>query len=398
MDKVNFLQQNGQPKRKEKNKAENKQPRDDWTEAVVDNNDQAASKSGKQKIQNIFGRFGMSKKEPVNKLEDKEKQRVRREVLANIKDKNTDSRIQRETGAAAHPPSGLMERIFPQADKTRAGVEREVLSDKEAIARAREVASQEREQRRNGLSGLGETDKEKILAVRKEAEPAKPPVASVAVRPAAKTDSSAKLKLSKNKSDWRAPKILKTNLAGGELTAFFNWRKFFKSLAANLFLACLLISVAYVSLVLWEMKVNREGDLIGAEIDNLTQRVIQLEKKITAADELQRKIELARFLIDKHIYWTNFFALLERSTLEEVYYTGAFSGDVNQAQFTLAAEAKSYADISNQIKAMEHDESVASVDVKSGTMATGKSKSEEPGASDVQFQLVFSIKPELFTQ
>jgi hypothetical protein len=71
-------------------------------------------------------------------------------------------------------------------------------------------------------------------------------------------------------------------------------------------------------------------------------------------------------LLSFHIYWTNFFQLLEKYTIEDVYYANITAG--NGGALTLEATATNFEALARQIKILEQEDAqefVTSVDVAS---------------------------------
>lgn len=109
-----------------------------------------------------------------------------------------------------------------------------------------------------------------------------------------------------------------------------------------------------------------------------------LNKEIT---ELGNQIKIANSALNEHIYWTNFFALLEKYTASEVYYKGFTSG--NNGGLTLTAIGTDYQSVARQLKVLEQEN--AKEFVRSAEITSAR-------ASDlgVEFNITLVLNPKLF--
>ncbi len=200
-------------------------------------------------------------------------------------------------------------------------------------------------------------------------------------------------KLNLNYGQWAGPAVLKTNLVGGEDASGFEWKKNISVLAINIMSAFLIIAVVYAGLIVWKKYASNQSEFLIEESGTITQKIITLEKELDASkvDNFNDKLKLARSLLDKHIYWSNFFGLLERDTLRNVYYSGKFSGDMS-GEYNLGAVTDNFQTIADQIKVMRLDEDVVDVGVAGGESA-GKATG---GSGGVSFRIDLKVNPGLF--
>ena len=100
-------------------------------------------------------------------------------------------------------------------------------------------------------------------------------------------------------------------------------------------------------------------------------------------------------MLDQHVYWTNFFKLLEENTLADVYYSG-FSGD-NKGEYELMASGKHFSIIQAQVERFLSSEYVSSVSVDQASIsAAGKEKASADG--EIAFGLELVVDPAIFTK
>jgi hypothetical protein len=186
--------------------------------------------------------------------------------------------------------------------------------------------------------------------------------------------------------------ILATDLISGEVTVVFDWKKNILVLAFFVVVAGLLLVGIYQGLVLWEDKKITEA-IRGTEKFNELNTQISLEEKgIDEIIDLQKKLELIKQLLDRHIYWSNFFAFLERDTLADVYFD-TFSGDTNGI-YPLTGTTKDFKTLADQLTTLQADKMVNRATSRGGSAAIDK----EGNTDQVTFNLELSVKKELFNK
>jgi hypothetical protein len=85
---------------------------------------------------------------------------------------------------------------------------------------------------------------------------------------------------------------------------------------------------------------------------------------------------------------------LEKNTLNSVNYQG-FSGDVS-GEYSLSATARTFSDISWQVKTFKDNKYVISAEVDAGSSGRSDKEGEVSGESSVSFSINLKIKPEIF--
>lgn len=197
-----------------------------------------------------------------------------------------------------------------------------------------------------------------------------------------------------NTDRWKAPQIIKTNLIKGEVTTIVDWNKNIKVLIPSIILPIVVIALLYGALLVWEKQAEQRSEALGGEIEIISQQIRQTEKGVVVVDAFQKKLSLVSQLLDKHIYWTNFFKFLEDNLLTESYLLGGFSG-VPDGNYSLGIFGKNYESIANQVRVLEANEQVKMVSVSGGSLAQIAADDEEQ-AVGVNFTLDISLDPEIF--
>lgn len=192
-------------------------------------------------------------------------------------------------------------------------------------------------------------------------------------------------------TEWENPDILETNLIKGEVVSFFSWRKNLMIFLNTIILACLIISAIYGCLIYWQQGREKKVKVFNREFIELGSQIRQAEENIEEILIFQQKIKLAGILLDRHIYWTNFFSFLEDNIIADVYYFD-FSGDI-KGHYNIAAMAKSFSAITQQIQVMKEDDRIVEVMVRGGDLSQANKEGQSGG---VKFSLELSVDPKIF--
>jgi len=169
------------------------------------------------------------------------------------------------------------------------------------------------------------------------------------------------------------PKILEVNLIKDEVGMDFDWRSNIKA-PAFAFLAVIFIVIEiYFGLSWWEKDEARRLELIEVETAQISREINTFRQEAAPALAYQNKtLEVAKML-DNHVYWTNFFAWLERNTLSTVSY-GGFSGNT-KGKYSFAGTAGSFAEVSWQVK--QFLDEPLTLSAKVSRVSSGESRTKE---------------------
>lgn len=187
------------------------------------------------------------------------------------------------------------------------------------------------------------------------------------------------------------PRILEVNLVKEDGIVAFDWNQHIFILAVVLAIAGALVAEIYFGLDWWSKQEALRTQEVEAKIAKVNSETNKLKTQFSAGLTYKEKSAAFSDLLANHIYWTNFFSWLEKNTLSSVKYNG-FTGDLS-GKYTLEATAKTYADVSWQVKALLNDPLTQKVEVLQATAGQGKDKTK---ASEVKFSLLLVVKPEIF--
>ncbi len=110
------------------------------------------------------------------------------------------------------------------------------------------------------------------------------------------------------------------NLLPEELVTTFNPRKKLMTLGFAALAAALFVGIIDVGLVLWKDTQVKKTAEKRTEVEQVIQRIKSLEPDQKKAIAFKAENDAMHLLFKRHMYWTKFLALFERSTLPEIYY------------------------------------------------------------------------------
>jgi hypothetical protein len=194
---------------------------------------------------------------------------------------------------------------------------------------------------------------------------------------------------SKINPEKNSSRVLEVNLVKGEIVKFFDWQRGILILLVAIFVSMAILSGAYWGISWWET--NNQAEQNGRYL----QQYYKLSKEINAlnpqVDQIlifKAKLDQVNFLLERHIYWTNFFNFLEDNTLSNVYFSG-FSGSLD-GKYSLSATTDNFNAIDAQTKKLLASPFIKNAQVDSGSVGG------EKGKPIITFGLSFSLDPKIF--
>gem|GEM_PF-737962 len=158
---------------------------------------------------------------------------------------------------------------------------------------------------------------------------------------------------------WNPYRLVQVNLIKEQRSMFFNWQHKMLSMIFFVILTILVCVLAYGYLLILAKEKQSSNLYIFTNLDNINKQIEiakrELDETIVPFND---KLMYTGYMLDNHIYWTNFFSFLETSTLAGVYYGSGMDATINgnvqgnSGLFELWAIAKDYNTISNQTKVM----------------------------------------------
>lgn len=157
-----------------------------------------------------------------------------------------------------------------------------------------------------------------------------------------------------------------------------------------------IIVVVVVVSIYTALAIKEKISLVGFESlteekDNIQKQINALTNIREAREKLAQDVALARTLLDQHIYWDNFFKLIEDYTRADVFYE-SFNAD-SAGQLKIDAVSADFDALTEQIRVFEEAEEFNSVEVSSISLEkdtiTGK-------VGGVKCFISMNVTPEIF--
>lgn len=192
-------------------------------------------------------------------------------------------------------------------------------------------------------------------------------------------------------SDWGQGQqdVLEVNLVKSEIVKYFDWQKGILLLLLFVFLSMSIISLAYWGISWWGTKKQYSQNPVYIQsYYKINKEIKDREGEIDEIMKFKHRLDIANFLLARHVYWSSFFDFLEDNTLSNVFFS-AFSGDIN-GNYRLAATTNNFDAINAQTKKFLANPYVRGATVESGNI-TG-----EKGKVTVSFDMTLVLDPKIF--
>ena len=208
-----------------------------------------------------------------------------------------------------------------------------------------------------------------------------------------------KERIKESKIDINDGHTIKTNLMDGGPTILIDWKKNILFLFFGLFIVVAIIGALYSFLLVTKYNESAEGEELDREIEIVNSQITVARKSLSEIDELRKKLLISNKILDKHIYWTNFFQFLEENTLENVYYLNGLSGSA-EGDYSFRSVTDDYKNITEQLVVLKNNDLVLAADVVRGSLEENEEKSEDDKEGVLKKQIVFDLSlklaPEIF--
>ncbi|MDD5749651.1 MAG: hypothetical protein PHO91_02585 [Patescibacteria group bacterium] len=166
-----------------------------------------------------------------------------------------------------------------------------------------------------------------------------------------------------------------------------SWRQI-GILALAAFLGSILVAGSfYAYLSFQEHNIRKQQERRSSQISDLEKKILEYELINKEISALGQEIKTVHNLLNKHIYWTNFFAMLEKYTPTEVYYQGINAG--NKGALTLNAIGRDYDSPARLLKLLQQPEAREFVSMASISAASLQ-------ANGVAFSVTLVLNENLF--
>jgi hypothetical protein len=187
----------------------------------------------------------------------------------------------------------------------------------------------------------------------------------------------------------KSSQVLEVNLVRGEIVKFFDWQRGILILLVAVFITVAALSGMYWGISWWgSSNQSIQSSNYLQQYFKISKEIKDLDPQVNEVVNFKNRLDQVNFLLERHIYWTNFFSFLEDNTLSDVYFSG-FSGTVN-GNYVLGATTDSLDAIDAQTKKLLANPFIKEARVDSGTVSGAN------GKPVVTFSLTFTLDPKIF--
>lgn len=149
-----------------------------------------------------------------------------------------------------------------------------------------------------------------------------------------------------------------------------SWKQIINLLITSLIVSVSIVLIFFVVLFLQEKNIHKQQTRKAEQITGIEREIQEFKTINDEINVLGKDIYLINNLLNKHLYWTNFFELLEKYTVAEVHYKGLIAG--NNGSMTLEAVGNSFDSVARQLKVLQSEDAkefVSSVNISSASLS-----------------------------
>lgn len=177
--------------------------------------------------------------------------------------------------------------------------------------------------------------------------------------------------------------------------------KIYANSGSIIFVSILLVVISYLGITWYQNNIAKRIENIQNQIFTLDEEIAKFDQVKLEALEIQAKLKLVKQLLNNHVYWTEFFAMLEKYTIPDVYYLN-FSM-AGRDRVVLSAVGKDYTAVATQLVAFEKaTDFIKNVKIDSAGAEITQIESEEEGVdpenvlAGVRFSITLDFMPDVF--
>ena len=323
-----------------------------------------------------------------NKVSKKEQKKVQKKKKAEAKKAKKEAKEKVKEKKKKKREEEKKKKEDKQKKNRKKKTEKE--DKKEGIETKKQSAKKEKKEKAQVAKDIKKTDKEDLQA-KKEAQDTKTLEEKKGIREEKEISKEEKdvVKESSN-HEFEKSSILEINLVKDEINVYFDWYKNIAFLVVFVFLSFVLVGEVYLALIWWQEENNSTVSQEAGRFIELSEETKKIRGEAEEALTFQTKLNRANYILDKHIYWSNFFDYLERNTLENIQYI-SFEGDI-LGDFSIPAISDSFPSLGQQVYQLQSDPNTIKVSIDSGE----KLESEEENLEQVEFNINLKVDPVLF--
>jgi hypothetical protein len=190
--------------------------------------------------------------------------------------------------------------------------------------------------------------------------------------------------------------LLNTDLIKDEVEIRFDWSSNLASFLLLFILSFIIVAEASVIFKWWGQEREEVSSLyLEEEISYIKGEIEKIKPEYDQAVEFSDRLKLSTGALQRHIYWNNFFALLETNTLKNIYYRN-FSGNI-YGKYVLPAVSNNVLAISYQSKVFSASDMVLDTSVSDESIINIEEEGQD-SRSIINFNFNLDLNEMLFKQ
>jgi len=153
---------------------------------------------------------------------------------------------------------------------------------------------------------------------------------------------------------------------------------------------CLIISITpYIYFYTQNKVLNSNIVLYEAQINSVNNKNKELTTEVALMKPFSIKLQNLLPLLENHIYWSNFFQILENYTMSNIYYVSLNMSDVTS--ISLTGKSLSLRDLAEQLVVLQQDPLFVDVTLDNFNFV----EPELPNDPKIEFSLSYILSPEI---
>lgn len=180
-------------------------------------------------------------------------------------------------------------------------------------------------------------------------------------------------------------KIPDIELIPKEIRKEYKSKKQLFILGASIFFFLLVFLGGFINVRLYQKLKEEKLKDVQSKLETTIREIDNLKTEKDEALVLQKKFGEIKNLLERHIYWTKLFSILERLTVDTVNYN-SIAGS-NDGRVKLSAQGENYLSVARQLLAFQEAKEVKEAEIK------GANKDEE---GKISFKIDLTFKEEAF--
>lgn len=161
---------------------------------------------------------------------------------------------------------------------------------------------------------------------------------------------------------------------------------------STLLISIVILFVIYFAILIYKINIDRQINSLDLKIEEVVKNSEDFDKLIVEIEDWKSRIQKIKGLLNKHVYWTEFFAKVEASTLPEVKFS-SFAGSVS-GNITLSASAPDYYTVARQWIYLKGAKDFVEDVVIEGASASGSQSSGID--TKINFSLILDLADDIF--